>query len=1139
MKSNYLLWGLALMSVSATAYASPNASSLEAPQAKQANTGTCVGTVIDEFGEPLAGASVRIDGTKIAGMADGDGRFSLNNVKPGSKVTVSFVGYAPTTVVWNGSPLNIKMSSTESVLDEVVVMGYGVEQKRAKVTNSITKVGEKALTIGLNANPAQALVGAASGVKVNVTTGDPGATPNIVIRGGTDWNGNNAPLVVVDGQIRGSLSDINPNDIESMEILKDAGATALYGARAANGVILITSKHGKEGNGKVTFSAKYGVNNYSSGYDYADAETYIKHYRLSSFLFANPTPTYKWKDANGEARTFYPYAFPAAYNALTGNASGYGIGRTSFDEYQDFNIMLKTADNAYLLQKGWQEMVDPLNPYCNTNNTILYRSTDIMGYNMRQNSKTEEYNMSFSGGNDRGNYYASLGYYNADGALPTTFYKRYNFSFTGGYKIMEWLRAASIFNYNRANWNNTANGGVANDYVFMRYASAPPTSRIDDEDGNPLYGYQGMNLHFQPEKYIRNNQSDKFQMNQSLTATLIEGLTLKGTMNWFYSESWGDSFNKDLISNKYGQLNKTRGTGVSFSRSFEQTYNLVANFNRTFNEVHNVTAMAGAESFLRDYRDLAASGSQAPTDDFSNLQYVNTGTQSPYLASTLSASNYYYKDALISYFGRVEYDYMDKYLLAGTLRGDGYSRLINNRWGWFPGASAGWVFTKENFFENLGLDQINYGKLRASYGMNGIVNSGVIGYYTLQGSYSGYKYADVTGFRISGLPNPGLRWERTRTGEVGLDLGFWQNRLNLGMTYYNRLTMDKYADKALAPTTGFSTVKSNNGKYQNQGLEFDVNGTIYQDRDWKITGSANITYNINKVIELPDNGVENNRQGGIEIYTGNKDKKVYVGGLQEGQEPNHMYGFKKSHILRTWADVDALGNYIDISTDVGSKKLYATEAGYERLKAMGLAAGAIQLTPGDLVWKDANGDNMIDNYDRFDLGNRTPHWTGGFNVSASWKGLTLYVRTDYGFGFTVYDNGFSWAMGSGQGAWGMMADVKDTWTPENPNAKLPRYLPGSQLGSNNYLRTSDLIATTGAYLALRELQLSYQLPANICKMFRSQGLSVSMTGQNLGYLKKTTCPLPDNVPYTNGNTGGYGGTYPLPVSLIFGLNVSF
>lgn len=1135
-------WQAALLLASVVglgATAAPVSNSVPAQvTAPQAN-GACTGVVVDENGEPLTGATVRVDGTNTAAMADLDGNFSLNGVKNGAKLTVTFIGYQPATVTWNGSPLTITLKSSDTVLDEVVVMGYGVEQKRAKVTNSITKVSDKTLTTGLNANPAQALVGAASGVKVNLTSGDPGATPSIVIRGGTDWSGNNTPLFVVDGQIRSSMSDINPNDIADMQILKDAGATALYGARAANGVILITSKSGTEANGKVSFSAKYGVNHYNSGYNYADAETYITYMRRNAYMF--DSGKYEWG-----GRTFPAY-WGAAYSNLTASNSPYGTGRTELNENQNYNILKATEQNAYLLGQGWSIMDDPINEFTKGTDRIMYRETDMLGYNLNQNSSTQDYNMSFSGGNDKGNYYASMGYYNADGALPTSYYKRYNFSFTGGYKIMNWLRANSIFNYNRANWKTTGSGAatVNNDYVFGRYASCPPTARIDNEAGEPLFGYGGFNLKFQPEKWIQNNQTDKFQMNQSLTATLFEGMTLKGSMNWLYSEGWGDWFTRDYISNQTGSVNTNRGTGASFNRSFETTYNLVANFNRTFKDAHTVNAMLGYEFLKRNYRELGASGSQAPTDDFSNLQYVFTGSQSPYKPSTLSAYTNYYTDALMSYFGRVEYDYMDKYLIAGTLRGDGYSRLLNNRWGWFPGVSGGWVFSKENFWTNTpALEFINYGKLRSSYGMNGIVNSGVIGYYSLQGSYSGYKYGDITGFRISGLPNPNLRWERTRTAEVGVDLGFLNNRINFGMTYYNRVTMDKYADKTLAPTTGFSSVKSNNGKYGNQGVELDLNTTIFQNADFRWTLGANLTYNINRVIELPENENKNFRQGGIEVYTGTKDEKgnsekMWVGGLQVGEEPNHMWGFKQSHMLRSWEDVEALGDYIDISTQVGSKKLYATPAGLARLKEMGLAAGAIQLCPGDMVWKDANGDNMIDNYDQFNLGNITPHWTGGLNTSASWKGLTLYLRTDFGFGFTVYDGAYSWAMGGGQGSFGFMDQVKDSWTPQNTNAKYPRYLAGSQLGSNNWMRTSDLLATSGAYIAFRELQLSYQIPANICKKFRAQNLGFSLTGQNLGYIKKTTLPLPDNTVYTNGSTGGYGGTYPLPINLIFGLNVSF
>lgn len=1089
----------------------------------------CTGVVYDEFGDPVMGATVTVVGTPIATATNLDGEFSLANVKKGSTLRISFIGYEPMEVKFSGSPLRIDLKTNSTQLDEVVVMGYGVTQKRSKVTNSVAKVSNETLTVGANANPAQALAGAVSGVKVNVTSGDPSATPSITVRGGTNWEGSSNPLVVVDGQIRGSLADINSNDIESMEILKDAGATALYGARAANGVILITSKSGKEGNGRITLSAKYGITHYSSGYDYADAETYLHYFRRGLYNMANPNP-----EVPG---TTWLHNF---FGMLNNGSQGFSTGNTKLNPNQNFNILTLTDDNKYLLDMGWSQMPDPINEYTGRNDIILYRGVDALKENMSNNTATQDYNLSFSGGNDRSNYYASLGYYDADGALPTTFYKRYNFSFTGGYKIAEWLQANSIFNFTRANWNNTCKG-VANDYVFLRYASMPPTARLTDEEGNPIYGYAGFNLNYQKDRWENENQSDKFQMNQSLTATIIPGLTLKGTMNWFYNEQIASSFQKDRDSNNSGAQNTNRATSKSAFRYFEQTYNVVANLNRSFNVDHSVNAMVGMEYYKRNYKSLAASGNKAPTDDFGNLQYAFTGTQSPYQASSLSASNYIYDDAILSYFGRVEYDYQGKYLLAATFRQDGYSRLQNNRWGFFPGVSAGWVFTQENFWaNNPDLGFMNYGKIRGSYGLNGIVNENVIGWYTLLGSYSGYTYGGQTGFRINNLPNLDLKWERTRTFDIGLTLGFLQNRFNLDIAYYNRLTMDKYANKTLPPTTGFSSVLNNNGKFRNQGVEIDVTTTLLRTRDFKWTLGANLTYNKNTVVELPDNGLENNRQGGFQVYTGNGNEMEWVGGLQEGQEPNHLWGFKQSHMLRSWADVEALGDYIDISrTSPSSVPIYANESGLQKLREKGMAAGAVRLSPGDLVWKDRNGDNIIESYDRFDLGNRMPHWSGGFNTTFSWKGLSLYARFDMGFDFTVYDSSYAWAMGGGQGSFNFMSDVKDTWTVDNPNAKLPRWVDASNMGTDSWCRTSDLLAVSGAYLACRELSLSYELPKNICDKFRSKGLTLSLTGQNLGYLKKTTLPLPDNTTYTDGTSAGWGGTYNLPLNVIFGLNLSF
>jgi len=1104
--------------------------------------------VVDETGEPLLGATVKVKGTKIIGATDLDGAFSLSNVPNGATIEVTYIGYSPKSVKWTGGPLNIKMEENSTALDEIVVMGYGVEQKRAKVTNSISKVNEKVLTVGSNANPAQALAGAVSGVKVSVTSGDPSATPAITVRGGTNWDGSaSQPLVVVDGQIRSSLSDINPNDIEDMQILKDAGATALYGARAANGVILVSTKKGKAGEGRINLNVKFGLSHYYSGYEMLNAADYIYWIRRATYNTTNPLEQGNW--------------LSNFYANLDNGSQPYSTGGTRISDTSPWNVLTLTDDNRYLLDYGWQTMKDPLAGYQKNaagdvfpDATILFKDTDPIKYSIKDPTYTQDYNLSFSGANDRGNYYASLGYYKADGAFPTTFYKRYNFAFTGGYKISSWLQANSVFNYTRANWNNDI-GGRSNGYVFGRIASMPPTIRFQNEEGKQLYhqGLQGesTNVWFQPEKYLRDNQSDKFQMTQSLTATIIQGLTLKGTMSWYYNEQLSRAFNKDRITNANGTMDKSRGTSESFLRYFDQTYNLVANFNRTFAEKHTVNAMLGMEYYKRNYKSFSASGNGAPTDDFEKLDYAFTGSQSPYKASSLSISSSQVEEAILSYFGRVEYDYMDKYLLAATFRQDGYSRLQDNRWGFFPGVSAGWVFTKENFFEKLGISNIlNYGKLRGSFGLNGVVNGNVIGYYTLLGSYSAFEYAGQTGFRISGLPNLGLKWERTRTGEVGLDLGFLNNRVNLGMTYYNRLTMDKYASKSLPPTTGFSSVITNNGSFRNQGVEIDIQGTILRTRDFSWTAGLNLTYNKNTVVDLPTNNNINNRQGGTEVYTGGPQYKdengkmvwptTWIGGLQEGQEPRHIIGYKNTGIIQNQAQLDAMGDYIDISRSaLAAVAIYANDEGLKRLKRdyPSLANAAVRLRPGDVAFMDRNGDNMIDEYDQYDLGNLTPHWSGGFNTTLSWKGLSLYARFDMGFDFTVYDSSFTWWMGGGQGTYNGPKQIKDTWTPENPGAKYPRYVIASNMGTNAYFRVSDVLAESGAYLACRELSLSYTLPTNLCKKFRSQGLTVSVTGQNLGYIKKTTLPLPDNTQSLGYSDGQ--GTYNLPRTVLFGLNLSF
>ena len=1132
--NNIKNWCLVLalaLSAPVTSNAASVESQTQAETIQQAND--CTGVVRDADGESLLGASVRVNGTTIGVSTNIDGEFTIKGVKLGSKLTISYIGCKPVTVTWNGQPIEVTLAEDKNILDEVVVMGYGIEQKRANVTNSIAKVSEKTLTVGTNANPAQALAGAVSGVKVAVTTGNPSSTPKITVRGGTNFDGgSNQPLVVVDGNIRDGLNDINPNDIASMEILKDAGATALYGARAGNGVILITTKSGSAGKGKITFSGKVGLGYYDNGYESVSDEDFL-------YILRTTAQNTHWVIAGGTYQNNFP-------GMMFTNANNPGsLGRTKWENTMNYNILRKNENTEYLLGKGgWKEMLDPISDI-----TILYWNQDVSKVNQNNPTVTQDYNLTFSGGNDRGKYYASLGYYDADGVIKRTFYKRYNFAFTGEYKINDWLTSNSVFNYIRANWKN--DDPMLNTEYFMNRGYMYKFVRYYDEEGNQLHGTGNptININDNKDNFMRDNQSDKFSMTQSVTAKIIDGLTLKGTMAWYYNEQYTASLNRAYVTNQIGAANPFGTAGVnrayaqsaSFLRYFDQTYNLVANFNRTFAEKHNINVMAGMEFYKRKYLAFSASGSGGPSPLF-NLGL--TANNKNNMSRNISSDNA--SEALLSYFGRVEYNYDGKYLLAATFREDGYSRLLDNRWGFFPGVSAGWVFSKENFWkDNPNLSFINYAKLRASYGSNAIINTRQLGYYTLQGAYSSYQYDGNIGYRISTLPNPRLKWETARTGEVGIDLGFFQNRANLGVTYYNRTTIDKYAALALPHTTGFSSVTDNNGSYRNEGVEIDINGTILQTRDFRWSIGANLTYNKNRIVELPDNGLPNNRQGGTEVYTGGPQYKneagemvwptYYIGGYQEGQNPYQKVGYGTVKIARTQNDIDALGDYIDISQTAG---IYANESGRKRLLNLGYT-DITPLVPGDMIFQDMNGDNIIDVRDQKIIGHTDPSWTGGFNTTFSWKGLSLYARFDMGFGFQVYDSNLSFLLGEGQGAMSFPLQAHDTWSVDNPNAKYPRITNADQYGTNSHIRTSELYTQNGNYLACRELSLSYQLPANICRKLFTQELTLSITGQNLGYIKSCTIPLPDNVTYWSGNTAGNGGTYNLPRQIIFGLNVTF
>ena len=1095
------------------------------------------GNVKDAMGTEIIGASVIEVGTSNGTITDLDGNFSLN-VKDNAKIEISFIGFETQRVnVVPGKTLNIVLKEDTKMLDEVVVTGYGGTQKRSKVTNSISSVKKENLSVGLFSNPAQALSGAVSGLRVIQTSGNPSASPRIVLRGGTNLDGSGSPLIVVDGQLREDMADINPEDIESMDVLKDAGATAIYGARANNGVILISTKRGQEGRTQIGIKTKVGFNFLNSPYDWMNGEDYIwwmrTAYQRSSQIFHLSNG--QWAGIQNMSTLTSP--MPYGTGNIYWEDADKKIPATSIkDSRASYSPMIYTDDLAFLLKEGWQTMIDPV-----YGNKIIYKDY-ATSENITSPAMSQDYNASLSGGNQKSSYYANVGYNKTDGLPKGLEYKRISATLNADYKLKPWLTSSTNISFINSKKNALPDGSTANktneDMFFSGLMSQPPTLREE----NPTANF-GINI----GNYYRNFTTNKFSLAQNLTFNIIEGLSLKLSAMTMFDEIFNESSNKDIIQSG-GNVNKTRSTSAFFQRDLQQTYNAILNYKFNIEAKHSVDAMVGYAFYDFRRKGFSASGSEAPTEDFGDLGLTSTGE------NKRSIDSWHERQRIMSFFGRLNYDYLSRYLLSFTIRRDGYSILLgDNRWGTFPGVSAGWIMSRESFMEKY-QDIISFVKVRASYGINGNVSniSGDYvrnGAYDLQGSYVTSAYNGTVGFILGKLANPLLRWEKSHTFEVGLDLSFLENRINTNFTFYDRKTADKYADIPLPGTAGVNTIRTNNGEIRNRGFEFDLGFKIINTNDWSWDVNVNGGINKNKILKLPFNGLEKNRQNASQIYTGNGNELMWVGGYQEGEEPGALYAFLAEGIYKSESEIP--GNLIDkTSGDNGSNGLwlYGPEAwaklsDAQKANASGSAI-ALPIQPGDVKWKDVNNDGVIDDYDKVKMGYKTPRITGGLHSSVRYKNLTLYARMDYGLGHKILDSRTPWIMGNMVGLYNTINLTKDSWSPENPNGKYPIYTWADQLGKRNYARESSLFVYNGDYLAFREVALSYKVPAHLTNRVGIESLELSVTGQNLGYW--TAAKTVYNPEISDGRSIWAGndsldrtGGYPLPRTLILGLNVTF
>ena len=1094
----------------------PEVSRMDALQQSDA----CTGVVKDALGESVIGASVIVKGTTNGSITDLDGNFTIMGVKKGDIIQISYVGYVTQEIVWDGSPLNVILKEDTQTLDEVVVTGYGGQQKRATLTTAISKMDDSVLENAAISNAGQALQGTVTGLRVINTTGQPGSNPDITLRGGATITGTSSnALVVVDGIIRESLSDINPADIESIQVLKDAASTAIYGARANGGVILVETKSGKEGKATVSYKFKMGVNFARYGYDFLNARDYLYYNRLGYKRYTNNVPSAGSVDTQ----------------------TGYGT--------QNDLIDVRYADDggSYPASEGWQTMADPyyegrtlaFRDYSGLLNDAVFANTAM----------TQDHYVNITGGNDKGTYVASLGYYDENGQVRGTGYQRFTGSFNGSYKVLPFLNVRTGATYT---WSTQPDLWIGAYELFYRTRSQRPTWNPYLEDGSPASGWGtgDGNPEYYREKLTRENSTRKATYNMAFDLDIIpDKLSFTGSASLYHLDYSQETFNKSYQLQTSTTPTNTRDASAEVERRTQIQASGVFNYHDTFKDDHNLDVMVGTEYF--DYSDFvfSAQTQNSPTDDIPTLNAGATRT-----------STYSYKDdyRIASVFGRVNYNYKMKYLLSVVARYDGISRLKDNRWGFFPGVSVGWNLTEEDFWKDADIQWISNIKPRLSYGVNGNVNSignfEVYGIYQQLGGDNPYNYNGQTGYYNSSLVNTGLRWEQSRSFEAGLDLGFFNNRLSFILDYYNRTTDDLLTNVNLPAYTGFSTMRTNLGRLRNSGFEMEVRANIISQKDWNWEVTANLTSVSNKILELPQSDKPFNQIDGYEVAAGVVDANgetptKWIGGYREGGKIGDMVAYKQNHIFRDWDDVKAhANNRID---DVAN--LYGPGMADQINPNTGVtykeSSGWKPIEPGDVCWEDVNQDGIINSLDRMVVGNLFPTVTGGFSTTLSYKNWSLYARFDYALGHTIYNDLKARSLGQYQGQFNIIDKVHDMWSETNVDTDLPVFTYADQLNKKNITRqnngntavdnNSSRFYEKGDYLSLREITLTYTLPQNVISKIGMQNASVYVTGQNLFYITGYDGVSPEPAVSTVYGRGIDNGRYPTPRTLLFGLSVTF
>lgn len=1000
------------------------------------------GNIKDKNGEPLVGVNVILKGTLKGTVSDINGEFSIQ-VEPSRILIFSYIGYVSQEINIKGNEfLSVILQETSADLDEVVVVGYGI-QKKSDLTGAVSHINSEEISSLAVGNAVQALQGRASGVYVTQNTGAPGGDVSVKIRGVSSIN-NNEPLYVIDGfPTNSGLQGINPSDIESVDILKDASATAIYGTRASNGIVIVTTKKGTQGKAKVSLESYYGFQEFTKKPKMLNQVQFAEIYNESLYNLANTTNN-----------TYIPYYFYDPQN-----------------------------DGKYLADEDL-----PLDQWLAGDSTYYKWVDEVI-----QTAPIQNYNLSIQGGSDKSTYMVSMGYFDQTGVIIGSHYNRYNFRVNTNNKITNWLRFGNNLSIVNSKQKSVIEEGPGRT-ILGRAMRMNPSLSPYRPDGTFSCSNDNPGSTRNP---LRDVLQDKDEMNKfGLQGTFFVEADL--TSHLKYRLNLGGAFNEgfhSLFYPAYGKPgDKWSNEDADAARAMSRNMNLLAehtlSYINSFGK-NSFTLLLGytAQEDKTEYFSVEVEGFSHPAlEQISSGQVIKT------------ADGGIQEWSLLSQFGRLNYNYDEKYYVTATLRRDGSSRFGEDRqFGYFPSFAVKWKLLKESFFQNI--DFLNDLSLRAGYGETGNQEIGNYERYPLLTpvSYvSGNTLLQNAGLASNDLYNEALQWETAKMTNIGIDVMMFSNQLQFNAEYYRRGSEKMLLPKPLPLTSGIPNIPNQNiGEIKNEGVEFNLEFNKKWN-EFSFSTGINASYNRNEVVDFG---------GALPLYGGSlSDVGLGFATIsKEGIPAGSFYGYVAEGIFQNEADVK-------------------------------VAPFQNKLTsPGDVRFRDLNGDGKIDDKDRTVIGNPWPAWTFGWNLSGAYKGwsLNLFFQGVQGNDILYVDRIFLEGMTSPAN---QLLSVMDRWTSDNPSETMPRVIASDPNGNN---RISTRFVEDGSYIRLKNIVLSYDFPKSLLDKFKMEYIQIYLASTNAFTLTNFSGVDPEIGQSSTTAAGIARGQYPATRNTTFGIKVTF